>query len=251
MSRSNLLGTLAATLAAVLWSSAARADEVRVHVDSPRPVTLETRAGGDVAWSVACESPCDVSVQTDGDFRIAGPNVTTSEPFVLRPRGELVALRVRPASRTVRALSVTGIILGGAVSLGALLVGQALVTSSALSGAAGGMCGLTSSNIYDSAADRPSCSGQSGSHSDFTPYAVTSIAGAALAVAGIVGIVAEGGTNVSSPDALPLAPREPTKERMPQSGVPEGTARSPMPPTHSEARGAPGAFLVPLVSLSF
>jgi hypothetical protein len=246
MGHSNPLGAIAVTFAALLWNPPARADDVRVHIESPRPVTLETRAGGDVAWSVACESPCDVAVATEGDLRITGPDVTTSEPFVLRPRGNSVVLRVRPASRTVKMLSVTGIILGGAVSVGALLVGQAVVTSSAVSGIAGGMCGLTSYNIYDTTADRPSCTGPSGGHSDVTPFAVTSLAAAAVAVAGVVGIVAEGGTNVTSPDALPLERREPTRERMPQPTVPEGTARSTPPWTPAR-----GAFQVPLLSLSF
>jgi hypothetical protein len=222
----------------ILIPRAAESSESRVHIESPSPVTLERRASGEAEWTIACQSPCDAAVTTDSDFRVTGADVRSSAPFTLRPGREAIALRVRPAARSVRTLSIAGIVVGGTGSIGALLVGQAMETASALEGIAGAACGLTSANnIYGSAAERPSCTRQHESFS-WTPYLVTSAIGAVLAVSGIVGVVSNGRTTVSSPDASSVD-ESPPKERLPSDATPEGVARlGPVAPSSAVGTGA-------------
>jgi hypothetical protein len=82
-----------------------------VHIQSPRHVTLDRKnPGEDEPWVTACESPCDVELPLDNDYRIVGSGVRPSGEFRLEGKpGERIVLEVNPSSKAVRA---TGILLG-------------------------------------------------------------------------------------------------------------------------------------------
>ena len=54
-----------------------------VHVDAPAAVTLEAKDAG--TWTPVCAAPCDLTLSTHVVYRIAGPGVLPSDPFLLRP----------------------------------------------------------------------------------------------------------------------------------------------------------------------
>lgn len=75
-----------------------------------------------------CRAPCDRLVGALADsFQIAGPGITTSDPFSLRGRGPGVDLRVTPGSSTVH--SVGEVIFG--LGITALVVAAAALPLSA------------------------------------------------------------------------------------------------------------------------
>ncbi len=131
-------GAFLTILGAILVASAgARAEEpgravsapangdarVRVHVNAPRPVTLDHRTK-DTPWQPVCESPCDTEVPVEGRYRITGDGVHRSRPFRLAPSANgQVTLDVDPGSSAAHAGGVVMLIAGiPAAAVGAILV---------------------------------------------------------------------------------------------------------------------------------
>ena len=91
-----------------------------VHVDGDPHVVLE-RLEGDGLWVPACTVPCDQDLPLTSVYRLAGPGIRASAPFVLAaPANARVVMHVRAAST---AGFVNGILLtsaGGASIVGAI-----------------------------------------------------------------------------------------------------------------------------------
>jgi len=95
---------------------------------SGKPVTLELRLqgpGGELSWSPVCTSPCRAAVWAGAEYRIAGPGVKRSEPFVIAPSDAPLLLRANPGSLESW---IGGLILtpvgGATVAFGALYYGM-------------------------------------------------------------------------------------------------------------------------------
>lgn len=135
-----------------------------VHVYSPTPAWLETRDRlARDAWIRACDAPCDARVPCDGrEARIAGPNLSPSNPFVLEPGTGTVRLRVNPGLRRVRRLGVIALTTGLPVTGGGVLIygrGQqadepALVATGVTLLAVGGLAVLTAIPVIASGSTR-------------------------------------------------------------------------------------------------
>jgi len=108
MKRSIVLGLLA-------LSAPAYAQNLRVHVDSPSPVVLETL--DDSTWVEACRGACDVELPVNRVYRINGEGVHRSSKFFLSSTdGRTSLVQVQPASSSVHALGLV-LITGGAISV--------------------------------------------------------------------------------------------------------------------------------------
>jgi hypothetical protein len=72
-----------------------------VHIESERPVQLESVARGQKAgWVTVCSSPCDRDVDLGSDYHITGSGVRASRPFQIEARpGGRVVIEVDPASK--------------------------------------------------------------------------------------------------------------------------------------------------------
>lgn len=97
-----------------------------VHVDSSKPVVLETRTQSGAPWTRACASPCDVRLPVGVDYRITGDGVTASESFLLDgsrtdPR-EPITLKVRPASKNKFIIGTAVAGTGAAILVGGIVV---------------------------------------------------------------------------------------------------------------------------------
>jgi hypothetical protein len=112
--------------------AAALAPTVVVHVDAPRPVTLETldRNG---EWARVCTSPCDQALAADGTFRVRGDGIRDSRSFRLDPVAR-TTLTIEPTSSGARAGAVVVTVLGAIA-----LVPIAAVTSLIVAGEALGV----------------------------------------------------------------------------------------------------------------
>lgn len=86
---------------------------VLVHVESPKPVQLESRASGQKAWAVVCGVPCDRELPLADEYRFAdGPT------FRLHPSsGSSVLLKVHPASVAGNAGGVALVGVGAVVAV--------------------------------------------------------------------------------------------------------------------------------------
>jgi hypothetical protein len=105
-------------LGTILTSSvASRADgpapgRVRVHIDTPEPVTLERRTE-DTPWTTACASPCDAVLPASDEYRIAGEGIHKSARFDLLTRGkDTVTLDVEPGSKMGHTAGVIMLVVG-------------------------------------------------------------------------------------------------------------------------------------------
>jgi hypothetical protein len=104
-----LLVALAATLLPLFWATRARAEVVRVHVDSPVPVQLEgLMAAG---WETMCASPCDIMLPAGLMVRVTGDDMLPSVPTMLSP-GSRATLTVEPSMNPSRGGSITVLVLG-------------------------------------------------------------------------------------------------------------------------------------------
>jgi hypothetical protein len=102
---------------------------VLVHIETQRRVTLDRRnPGDDQPWVTACESPCDVQLPLNNDYRIVGEGIWASSEFELEGNpGQRVVVKVNPATRFAR---TAGIVVAG-VGLTAAIVGLYVVAVSA------------------------------------------------------------------------------------------------------------------------
>jgi hypothetical protein len=93
---------------------------VLVHIETQRRVTLDRRnPGDDQAWVTACESPCDVQLPLNNDYRIVGEGIWASSEFELEANpGQRVVIKVNPATRLAR---TAGIVVAGAGLLAAII----------------------------------------------------------------------------------------------------------------------------------
>ena len=95
----------------------------RVHIESETAVTLESSDGDRRApWTVDCTSPCDADLPLDKRYRLSGPEMRESRPFMLNGRpGEVIILHPHAASRAGFAGGIVLLSLGGLVTLVSLL----------------------------------------------------------------------------------------------------------------------------------
>jgi hypothetical protein len=104
-----LLVALVTTLVALFWTTRARAEVVRVHVDSPIPVQLEGQMAS--GWETMCTSPCDIMLPAGLTVRVTGEDMRPSEPTMLSP-GSRSTLTVEPSLNPSRGASITVLVLG-------------------------------------------------------------------------------------------------------------------------------------------
>jgi hypothetical protein len=70
---------------------------VTVHINSPKPVSLEKRSGSTSPWQHVCNSPCDSATPTSDEYQIVGTNLNDSKPFILdSSEGDKITLDVTP-----------------------------------------------------------------------------------------------------------------------------------------------------------
>jgi hypothetical protein len=99
---------------------------VSVHIDSPKPVSLEHRASGGVAWEHVCEAPCDQRVSVGDQYRIVGMDLNESNPFMLdSTKGDTVTLHIGPGEIKKQRIGTYVLIGGGVLFLGGLIGGLA------------------------------------------------------------------------------------------------------------------------------
>jgi hypothetical protein len=102
---------------------AAAPNTVTVHLNSPKPVSLERRASSGSAWEYVCTSPCDASVSLRDEYHIVGENLNSSKPFVLDgSQGDKITLDVTPGVHK-KAQMGKWVLLGG----GILVVGGVIM----------------------------------------------------------------------------------------------------------------------------
>jgi hypothetical protein len=91
-----------------------------VHIDSQRKVSLDRRnPGDDQPWVTACESPCDLQLPLNNDYRIVGEGIWASNEFELEGNpGQRIILKVNPATRFAR---TAGFVVAGAGLLAAVV----------------------------------------------------------------------------------------------------------------------------------
>jgi hypothetical protein len=125
------------------------------------------------SYAPVCSVPCDTEVDPQGTYRIGGDGVTPTKAFELPAlRGPDLRLHIKAGSRPVRVLGLTGVYLGVA----------SIVTGATLY--------LTGDLVNSHSVD--------GSHSSLPTVGLVTLAvGAAVTVAGIVGVV-ESGTSVTT-----------------------------------------------------
>ncbi len=116
--------------AAPVAPAAALAPTVVVHVDAPRPVTLEILDRND-EWARVCTSPCDQALASDGTFRVRGDGIRDSRSFRLDPVAR-TTLTIEPTSSGARAGAVVVTVLGAIALVPIAAVTSLLVAGEAL-----------------------------------------------------------------------------------------------------------------------
>jgi hypothetical protein len=113
-----------ADTAAAPAAPATPAGSVMVHIESPKPVSLEKRSGRNGAWEHVCNSPCDVATSTSDEYQILGDELNASNPFLLDgSQGEKITLEVTPGYHNAGArggwvlAGGAALIVGGVVTL--------------------------------------------------------------------------------------------------------------------------------------
>ena len=97
---------------------------VTVHINSPKPVSLERRSGPGAAWEHVCNSPCDVATSASDEYQIMGEELNSSTPFILdSSQGEKITLDITPGYHNKGArggwvlAGGAALIVGGVVTL--------------------------------------------------------------------------------------------------------------------------------------
>ena len=102
------------------------AGTVVVHLDSPQTVNLEHRQGvGNTSnpWQFVCTSPCDTAVPSADEFRVTGPDVNASKPFILKSGdGQKVTLQVTPGKQGKATVGYVLVGTGAALAVAGVLV---------------------------------------------------------------------------------------------------------------------------------
>jgi hypothetical protein len=107
-------------------AAAPAAGSITVHVDSPKPVSLEHRANASTAWEHVCEAPCDQAVAVGDQYRIVGTDLNESNPFMLdSSKGDKVSLKIGPGEIKKQRIGTYVLIGGGVLFLGGVIGGLA------------------------------------------------------------------------------------------------------------------------------
>ena len=105
---------------------------ILVHIDSTRRVSLMRRAPENGEWITACESPCDMQLPLNNEYRIAGSGVTQSSEFDLDGQpGQRVVIKanVGTTAGLTGGLIITGVGLLVAIVGLYVIAGAAAVNS--------------------------------------------------------------------------------------------------------------------------
>ena len=180
--------------APVVIEPPANAATVTVRIESEEAAVLERREGR--RWGIVCSAPCNQAMPLDGSYRISGPGIRNSPPFMLAgTAGSTVVLHVDAASR--------GAFTGGIVSLGTgpflALVGGFVLLAAA----------MTDTNNSISYAARAEGSGGSGTGTDTSTEKTVgwTLVGGGLALAVIGGIVVGANAHSTVEQSAASAPR--------------------------------------------
>lgn len=173
---------------------------VLVHVESPKPVALESRAPGEHTWTTACGMPCDRELPLADEYRFAnGPT------FRLNPSsGSFVLLKVHPATAVGQA--------GGAALLG---VGAVF----AVIGAAGVLVGVAAA-----AQPTPTCDDHSSDWCGAGPGLGKGIALISLVPLLVGGMMVAGGASILSDSSKTSTTQRPWRGREPTWVGPQSSA---------------------------
>jgi hypothetical protein len=88
---------VALAFSASAYAQSAEPPNATVHVEGPRAAVLEGRASSEDAWSVVCQTPCDVRLPLAFEYRIVGKGIHTSDPFTLQAHPDQIeTITVRP-----------------------------------------------------------------------------------------------------------------------------------------------------------
>ena len=195
---------------------------VTTHLEGAVDARLEEHLDGD-AWQTVCRAPCDVPLRVDATYRVNGPRIKASAPFVIAAR-ERATIEVRPASSTRVVLGVAGTSAGAVLTLGALL---SVAGASIRSGTA-------------------ACGGDECTRShrvDLTPEVIAAVGGGVLSALGIVETVlaVRAETRVSlildgeRRESVPVAPSVPEP-----APTPVMARRAPVPSGEHAFQGPEG-----------
>jgi len=208
--------------------STTAAGAVTVHLNSPQPAALESRAAEGAEWVHACDAPCDTRLSVTDQYRVVGEGLRPSKPFFLdQNAGDKVNLDVAPGSQTKYR---TGMYLvgGGAVA------------------AVGGILMIALGAQPGSTTQETSPAGDGQTHNANTNWI---FGGTALIVTGVVAAIGGGSliegnahTRVGSPAAKP-APDDNNGAGAPVKG--NGTVNLQVQASRQPVPTAP-AMMVPL-----
>lgn len=167
-----------------------------VHIDSPRPVRLEHYDPARSNWDELCNSPCDMQVPVEGDYRIAGVGVKASNRFAMTGKaGDRIVIDVNPASKGWFAAGI----VGGGVGLLTISVGLYVVLVGAIGSSIDkGFCSGTSTT--GCAASQQTTSSDSIKAAGWTITAV----GGVLAAAGVVVMAMHWSTSTAQEVQVPV-----------------------------------------------
>jgi hypothetical protein len=97
-----------------------------VHIRSPK-VETELQVRTQDGWDTACVAPCNQVLIPEGAYRVNGPGLRPSQPFIVPPTGRL-SLDVNPGSAP-RYWAGLGMTLGGLGTMGYGLLWYGLASS--------------------------------------------------------------------------------------------------------------------------
>jgi hypothetical protein len=135
---------IASTPAFAADAPAASADGmVMVHIKSDKPVSLQKRAGESGSWETVCSSPCDMKVSVSDQYQVTGDGVNPSKPFMLNTSGSTANLDITVGSEKTKSTGLIVLGVGGALTLGGLLVALIGGGTGGVSGTGAGDDGTT------------------------------------------------------------------------------------------------------------
>lgn len=95
-----------------------RADDMEATLEKaesgPPPIVFGTDLG---PWQRVCTAPCDVRVDANGDYRVAGDGINPSSRFRLTPGADY---HLEAETGSARAHLLSGLLFGGALACGVL-----------------------------------------------------------------------------------------------------------------------------------
>lgn len=174
---------------------------VLVHLESAKPLHLESRAPGQKTWGVVCAAPCDRELPLADEYRIAygGKGAAPGQPFRLTANEKRsILLEVHPPSADGK--------VGGGLLIG---LGALFMVASALSGLAAIVLQPCSAD-HANADEATRGDGWCGDTATFHTALLVSGAGLLAGTGSIVGGVLLIRGSTASTTQRPWAGREPT-----------------------------------------